>query len=1201
MSADDGGNITPPPTPDMEGEKPDDFMDSESLDYMDFFTNELDSSPQKQQPVISKVGSNEPLWFSCSGELRWKESIKDHSLIGRGALKTVKYGIMPYNGSFGVAVFDIPCQPEDLHYEIEQYFSYVRQGFLELERGAHSRASVSRSFHDDRYSKIRYNIAEFYSLLSNHVYSLESPKENEDFFFDLLIKIKEILVFIGPFYSLPDHVTSAGSSQGNESSSAAFHLLHAHLDVRWHTISLLHQLNLIIGHLSPPINADMASSSANLLTETQLGSQVNGPNSTPSLLDQVFLLIMWDAITILTREGIKKNLNDLQHSVGFSCSCSHELMLMMLHLIEYRGTTLGNQCFWDYITPCLLSLLKNETSLMSSELGISSQNNVSSSHNVDHKTSSEMDCFTISFPPSVVKSLRLPHIWWIFTNIVKLYGFDENGKKLPPKSNRINIVQLKAALIYGWPFSFRTTKKDTKIEYKWSKLRILRVHRCRGRSSQWAASLWDYFSRNLDSSFMLPGAGVDGLACMSKTASGWLEQVKSLRVDSNASSLGKNTTSWQNFLQVILSVVESSNTEWKRIRGRIYSQFHPQQMTKLQPLGLYNSITLFLAVATATDISDVSIKLCELLSFVPHSSSIGKLRIVVRGFMTVALLRVSSGCDVSLVVEKIAPLIIYACKEYKNGLDAMHRRDMIQLLACYAEGVQEVLEQSDDLSLNQHKLFQISGETSSLSMVIRDLSGSEMRALLSAMEAALRRVLILADARPFHSDDTGCELVDVIWRDFSGFIKEHAISGTPPAVLGTTAAALTLARLQTYKSSTIQGAKEAAENFFIYFVTKEVNPVCMVQYMSEVLSYPGSQRLLGLISENYASQIVSGWITSVLIHGNTDELSVLTSTVLELPEIDKIIPRTSNKYSFFVLETLVKSLATMYDQAPDFASRLSVREQALKYLSGLDKALVVVMKKVPLPAHIGQLVDLIATLFATAPGLIYVKGRQTLPLPSLISAVLLPTSVYSPEKPLPAALASALPAALPKMLCGIASLGISQDQFLRRNLRDIFTHYMYRFSIKTEKNYTTVLHPFIVCLHDADTNDATLQDLRGIFLEAARDNYIAKRGCNLSHIQAVMLLLCELLSRSSVEWIESMCHTVLLPVLEVLLVVSDESTKRKTNDLLKEIMVTAARLDKPPRIAMMPPVNRSHWSHTSWCIRKSYAVLWAKSLVIMKR
>lgn len=1201
MSTENGGSYTPPPTPDKEWEKEEDFMDSDSLDYMDFFTNDLKPSPQKQQPDISQAYRNEPLWFSCSGELKLKESIKENCLITQGVIRTIKTGTLPFEGSFGIVVFGSTCQPEDIHFELEQYFSNVRQGFLELESGAHSRASVSRSFHDERYSKIRHSIASFFSLLSNHVYNLESPKENEEFYFDLLIKMKELLVFIGPLYSLPDHITSAGSSQGNESSSAAYHLLHAHLDVRWHTIALLHQLNLIIGHLSPPINADMCSSPVNLIIETELGSQVTGSNSTPSLLDQVFLLTMWDAITILAREGIKKNLNDLQQSVGFSCSCSHELMIIMLRLIEHRQATLGNQSFWEFVIPRLLSLLKNESSLTSTELSLSSHNDVSSSHSINN-SSSEIDCSTISFPPPVVKTLRLPHIWWPFSNIVKLYGFDEKGKKLAPKSTEISDSELKflRTLI---KFAFGDDKNPTEMELRFYTMNCytLSQHWSGGRSSQWAASLWDYFSHNLDASFMLPGAGVDGLACMSKTASGWLEQVNSLRTDSSTSSLGKNTTSWQNFLRIILNVVESSTTEFKRIRGRIYSNFHPQQMTKLQSVGIYNCITLFLALATSTEVRDVSTKLCELLSFVPHSSNIGKLRIVVRGFMSVALLLVSSGCDVTPVAEKIAPLLTYACKEYKNGLDAMHRRDMSQLIACYAEGVQEILEQSEDLALNQQKLFHILGGGSSFSMVIRDMSGTEMRALLSAMEAALRRVIVLADSRPFHSDDTGVELVDVIWHDFSGFLKEHATSGTPPAVLGTAAAALTLARLQTHKAATnIQGtAKEQAENFFNYFVTKEINPMCMVQYMSGILSYPGSQRLLGLLSTNYQSQIVSGWITSVVINGNTDELSQLTSTVLALPEINDIIPRSSSPYPFTAIQALVKGLAIKYEKAPNLPSRLSVREIALKYLSGLDKAAAVVMKKVPLPSHVGQLLDLMAMLFFSAPALIYVKGRQTLPLPNLISAVLLPTSVYSPEKPLPAALVSSLPAALPKMLCGVASLGITQDQFLRRNLRDIFTHYVYRFSIKTEKNYSTVLHPFIVCLHDADTNEATLQDLRSIFLEAVKDNYIAKRGCNLSHLQAVMLLLCELLARSSLEWIESICHTVLLPVLEVLLTVADEITKRKANDLLKEIMMTAAKLDNPPRNELVETIRQLVVRHISWSSARLFKIL--QVLVIYNR
>ena len=35
-----------------------------------------------------------------------------------------------------------------------------------------------------------------------------------------------------------------------------------------------------------------------------------------------------------------------------------------------------------------------------------------------------------------------------------------------------------------------------------------------GRSSEWAAPLWDHMAKHLDSAFLLPGAGLEGLACM---------------------------------------------------------------------------------------------------------------------------------------------------------------------------------------------------------------------------------------------------------------------------------------------------------------------------------------------------------------------------------------------------------------------------------------------------------------------------------------------------------------------------------------------------------------------------------------------------------------------------------------------------------------------------------------------------------------
>ena len=61
----------------------------------------------------------------------------------------------------------------------------------------------------------------------------------------------------------------------------------------------------------------------------------------------------------------------------------------------------------------------------------------------------------------------------------------------------------------------------------------------------------------------------------------------------------------KNSLTFTVGVIQSGTIEWRQMRGRIYSKFHGRKMLELSPVGLHNSITLFLCLAKTTDMVDV--------------------------------------------------------------------------------------------------------------------------------------------------------------------------------------------------------------------------------------------------------------------------------------------------------------------------------------------------------------------------------------------------------------------------------------------------------------------------------------------------------------------------------------------------------------------------------------------------------------------
>ncbi|XP_064100133.1 protein MMS22-like [Macrobrachium nipponense] len=1165
-------SMTPPLTPPLEAEG--NHFGNDSLDYMDFFNTEMDASPVKEMEALDHPVDCGLLLFSCRGEARWTESLSDTSCIGKRVLVHLLQQKNPCSFSSDYT-FYLPCTADNVVCNLEHYFLCVRQAVSELERGAQSNVCLSQSCHDAQYPKVREEVARFFNCLISHVITCGSENIcNENFMKNVIAEILDLLLYMHPLHDLPEHVTSASSPRGNKSLSAAYHLLHLHLDIRWWSLILLYIIESNWGCLSLP--ATHSRTSSVLVNEPVISSNIGmAVLDEAPVFEQLISLVVWDLITIMCREGLKKSISDMHQVVGFSCTCSLELGVMVLHLLDHRHSSLGKQSFWDHVKNKILILLK-----LHSE---SSNNGVISVPSED-PASADQRFDIIQYPAPITRGVKLPHIWWIFVNFSRLYTYDNLGRQVQPKSNEIKSeTKMLRTLVKLSVVEPRNGAQPTEVELRFFVRSCLVLHSLWGgeRSSEWASSLWDYFSKHLDSSFLLPGAGVEGLACMSKTVGGWLEQVKSRISDPDL--FGKSESSWQIFLRIVVGVVQSGNLEWRQMRGRIYSKFHGRKMLELSPVGLHNSITLFLCLANTTDMVDVTNKLCELLMMAP-SSSVSKSKVVWRGFLTTILLLVESGCNIAPITEKFSPLIASACQEYITSRDAMLRRDYGQLIILYAEGIQEIFEHSSDLTLGQHSLL-----CTGLSSVLQHCGIPEMKAILLAVNSAL--IKVLSNAEKFHcfTVRAGMEVIETIWKEFGIFIKSQATVLTPPAVLGSVAASLTLS-LALYHQNNIDGMKETPSGLFIYFLSNEaVNATCSQQYLHSLLSDPSCLAKISQVCPTYEVHLVANWLSSLVTLGDTEELLTLTPLITSLPGVSEVCQPLA--CPFTAAKAFVKGVGRKFSNLTNFSERMAYRDVALQYFSSLDKAFGALLKKLPLPEYLSSAMELFASIIYHCHSVIYIKSRPTCPLPSLISTVILPTNVYSSEKPLSSPLLAALTPNMPKILCGLGYLSVTQDPYIMRCVKDIFTHYMHRFPVKTNKNYITVTHPFIMCLHDADIQEENLHDLRSTFLEVVRDNYFEKPGVSNVHHQIVISLLLEIMARNSSEWVTRLTTVLLHPLLELLLAVEDQVTKRMATDYLQKLLMEAQEQNSPSRGVLVKIIRKFVLQHVSWSSHRLFRVL----------
>ncbi|KAK7085296.1 hypothetical protein SK128_004701, partial [Halocaridina rubra] len=119
-------SLTPPQTPPLGNFNGGNEMDSDSLDYMDFFSADLEPSPAKNA-IDGDAGDIGLILFSCKGEARWNETLSDTSCIGKKSLAYLLQNKCPTQPTFITpdVVFHLPCSADNISFHLDHYFSSV--------------------------------------------------------------------------------------------------------------------------------------------------------------------------------------------------------------------------------------------------------------------------------------------------------------------------------------------------------------------------------------------------------------------------------------------------------------------------------------------------------------------------------------------------------------------------------------------------------------------------------------------------------------------------------------------------------------------------------------------------------------------------------------------------------------------------------------------------------------------------------------------------------------------------------------------------------------------------------------------------------------------------------------------------------------------------------------------------------------------
>ncbi|XP_071758557.2 protein MMS22-like [Centroberyx gerrardi] len=970
----------------------------------------------------------------------------------------------------------------------------------------------------------------------------------------LLEELFGITLLIGRLKDLPANVQSAFTMQNQgKIFPPSWHLLHLHLDIHWSVLEILHLLGqkmqgqVVYAHQFVNLTGEN-------LTDT-------------SLFEEHLCSLLCDLTGLAMGKYSKVRPTEALTSRHYPCSCTKELWILLIQLLEYRSKLLHTQSFWSYMNSLLRPL-------------------------VSGKPAAEQ----YSGLPTHCKD-PLGFTWWLVIQLAELGQYSRNGT-----------IQNEKQLEDNWTFVEELLKLTCNPKGGLPEEQVrMHVHCCLSLCLLWEPStsavstLWDYYSKNLSGSFTVPWLGVSGLGSLCKTPQALLEQARSCCSPSPLHSPGhtqlfRSANSFHIFLRVLalsLGRDGAGGAPQRQIKGRIYSKFSSKKMQELSEAGLMNFLLLFLVVAKQVELEDVAGRACELLGFLPPNCPPGHRTLVWRGQLSLLLLFQERGLDVAAQASWLASSFNEMAKEfYKKTTEASRRLALWGPLGSYLEGVAEVFETSTSLGLSEEKLLnegfdwllpacrqsELNSALGFLQIVLAQLRRVHQRSVQSAPTSAW------APTTTSVVKERHLAVAAALWAHFFPFLRSLRLSQTPPPQLADAAAGFTLLAFDLPSSAPQDLQPNPVQSIMQCFGWDDmVHPLLVTRYLphllqnSELVSSLSSGSGVG-VSGSAQSLSVRAWFRCVLqqhLHKNPDgsnsragrtvdeQLCELTRLVLRLPEVDSLLqraglqPTATRLESSSALEIFVKAVGSVYSGLQVLSERSAMVTRALDYIGDVLKhikpALVNKNHEGIQLAYwaVGCIVKHWSPLLATS------KAQQL--LFRIVDGLLLPHNLTQQDK--------ALRDSLPLYLQGLSvasSVSQSQGVYLKKQLRSVTSRYLDHFLPATPSTGAIANHPVLLgaCESSPSLRGAAL---RRTILQVLCESFLQFKGhAPPPRLTSVLMFLLELLRRNGDS--DPALLTLPLPsLLRCLMLVNEPQVRKTSTDALQLVVerCAAASTDGP--------------------------------------
>ncbi|NXC32813.1 MMS22 protein, partial [Campylorhamphus procurvoides] len=1117
-------------------------------------------------------GTSQLPCFSCAFDnLNGGRSFSAESYLASGSLKRVLLRLDPSPNDYEedvVEMFGFQWVTGMALVESCGFlFGLLRQQIYSLENLVQMNSSdfgQTANWHSEAES-IRHQCVEFLHYVKVFIFRyLEPPKVENDGMLhpyeELEAQLPSVLVeelhaltmHIGHLCELPSSVLAAFTIQHQAKVfPPSWHLLHLHLDINWLIVEVLHVLGEKMMRQVVYANHFINLTGENL--------------TSISLFEKHCGNLISDLVSLSINKYTKVRPSEALTSHHYPCTCIKELWVLLIQLLDHRNKGSHTECFWSLVNKTLKNIFERP----------------SSSESV-----SGFDAVQCKDP--------LSFSWWIISHLASLYQFDRNGNLVEKKQKESN-----------WKFVEELLKKSTDAQTGVLE-EHLRMHLqcCLTLCTFWDLNLsivtilWDYYSKNLNSSFTIPWLGLKDLANVSKTSLSMLELVRRCCSEQQIPSLYKSSNSYFIFLSILARMMKEENSgvhPWKQIKGRIYSKFHRRRMQELTDVGLQNFFNLFLMLAIVADTEDVVSRVLDLLDFLTSSSiTISQRALIWRGHFAFLLIYVEKNMDISVLADKISNSFREKAKEFlvsKN--DHTQRHNLWTLLSTYVDGVQEVFETSCYLSLSEEKLL-----NDGFAMLLPACRGAELSMVLNFLQVVLARLRsthervsqgLLGNAAPeaqfpLVAKEHHLAVASALWRNFFPYLKSQRMSQMPPSPqLADTAAGFTLLALDIPSKALSDLQPQPVLSMMQLFGWDDmVWPQLVARYLSHLIQNSSLREAFSSMGyTSYEALSVRSWFRCILqmftdqpsgVLAKTDaertvgkaymeQLTEMTRLIFKLSEVENILSKAHVEESVFkqnpkyALVQFIKAVGRTYSGLQTLPEKSAMVAKTLEYLGDVLKYVKPYLKAKGPPEGlqltywiIGCLVKFWAPILATS------KAQQL--LFRIVDCLLLPHSVLQQDKELPVALLSAIQESLPLYLQGLSFIccqSQTQSAYLNQLLGSIIRHYFGRFLPSSPTVPGAGQHPLLTALCSSITAPQMLR-LRKTTLHVINENYMQFKGnAPPPRLASVLAFILQVLQRTqSIELCD--IDLVLPSVLKCMVLVNELQVKKISTDIVQNVV-----------------------------------------------